>query len=156
MQRVTHNAEATRGVGEALGRAALPGDVLWLHGALGAGKTEMTKGVAAGLASRDPVSSPSFALIHEYRGGRLSLFHADLYRLETRSALDLGLEDYLEDDGVTVVEWGERLPADFFPDGLDVELSSLDDEDARRMTLKPRGPAGEAWLKRMEAFVSSE
>lgn len=135
-------------MGEALGRVARVGDVLWLHGALGAGKTEMTKGVAVGLGSGDPVSSPSFALIHEYRGGRLPLFHADLYRLETTAALDLGLEDYLEDEGVTVVEWGERLPDDFFPDGLDMELAALDDEDARRIILLPRGPAGEAWLGR--------
>jgi len=151
MQLITENAEETRAIGEALGRAARPGDVLWLHGALGAGKTEMTKGVAAGLGSGDPVSSPSFALIHEYLGGRLPLYHADLYRLENAAALDLGLEDYLEDEGVTVVEWGERLPADFFPDGLDVELIALDDdENARRITLHPRGPAGEAWVNRVK------
>jgi len=150
MQRLTHSAEETRALGEALGRAALPGDVLWLHGELGAGKTEMTKGVAAGLECSDPVSSPSFALIHEYRGGRLPLFHVDLYRLETAAALDLGLEDYLEDEGVTVVEWGERLPVDFFPDGLDVELVTLE-EDARRITLRPRGSAGKAWLARSGA-----
>ena len=156
MQQVTHNADETRALGETLGATALPGDVLWLHGALGAGKTEMTKGVASGLGARDPVSSPSFALIHEYQGGRLPLFHADLYRLETPAAMDLGLEDYLEDEGVTVVEWGERLPGDFFPDGLDVTLEALEDEEARRVTLTPRGPAGEAWLERMEAFVSSK
>jgi len=150
MQRLTHSAEETRALGDALGRAALPGDVLWLHGELGAGKTEMTKGVAAGLGCSDPVSSPSFALIHEYRGGRLPLFHVDLYRLETAAALDLGLEDYLEDEGVTVVEWGERLPVDFFPDGLDVELVTLE-EDARRITPCPRGPAGKAWLARSGA-----
>jgi len=149
MQRLTHNAEETRELGEALGATALPGDVLWLHGSLGAGKTEMTKGIAAGLGCGDPVSSPSFALIHEYKGGRLPLYHADLYRLEMPAALDLGLEDYLEGEGVTVVEWGERLPDDFFPDGLDVELVTLEDEEARRITLTPRGPAGEKWLKRM-------
>jgi len=150
MQRITHNTEETRAVGEALGSVAEPGDVLWLHGALGAGKTEMTKGVAAGLGSGDPVSSPSFALIHEYHGGRLPLYHADLYRLETAAALDLGLEDYLEGEGVTVVEWGERLPVNFFPDGLDVELITLEDENARRITLRPRGPAGEEWMRRVD------
>ncbi|MHB0939563.1 MAG: tRNA (adenosine(37)-N6)-threonylcarbamoyltransferase complex ATPase subunit type 1 TsaE [Armatimonadota bacterium] len=153
MQRITHSAEETRELGEALGATAWPGDVLWLHGTLGAGKTEMTKGIAAGLGSRDPVSSPSFALIHEYQGGRLPLYHADLYRLETPAALDLGLEDYLEGEGVTVVEWGERLPDDFFPDGLDVELETLENEEARRITLTPRGPAGEAWLKRMAEWM---
>jgi len=150
MQILTASAEETRAWGEALGRTARPGDVLWLHGELGAGKTELTKGVAGGLASRAPVSSPSFALIHEYPGGRLPLFHIDLYRLEGGAALDLGLEDYLEDDGVTVIEWGERLPADFFRDGLDVTLAYVDLGDARRITLQPRGAAGAAWLARLE------
>jgi len=143
------SAAATRAVGRALGRAARPGDVLWLHGELGAGKTEMTKGVAEGLGSRDPVSSPSFALIHAYHGGRLPLYHADLYRLDAGAAVDLGLEEYLEGDGVTVVEWGERLPSGFCDDGLDVTLEHTEDEHARRLTLSPRGPAGAAWLARM-------
>ncbi|HOS43070.1 MAG TPA: tRNA (adenosine(37)-N6)-threonylcarbamoyltransferase complex ATPase subunit type 1 TsaE [Armatimonadota bacterium] len=145
-------AAATRALGAALGRSAVPGDVLWLHGELGAGKTEMTKGIAAGLACREAVSSPSFALIHEYRTCRLPLYHADLYRLEDRGALDLGLEDYLEGMGVTVVEWGERLPADFFPDGVDAALAFADDGDARRITLTPRGPAGARWLARLEEY----
>jgi tRNA threonylcarbamoyladenosine biosynthesis protein TsaE len=148
MQRLVQNAEETRAIGIALGQAAQPGDVLWLHGELGAGKTEMTKGVAEGLGCHAPVSSPSFALIHEYLGGRLPLFHIDLYRLDAPAALDLGLEDYLEGDGVTVIEWGERLPRDFFPDGLDVGLSYVDFGDARLLKLQPRGPAGVAWLAR--------
>lgn len=153
MQRIVHSAEETRAIGEALGRTAQPGDVLWLHGELGAGKTEMTKGIAVGLASADPVSSPSFALIHEYHGGRLPLFHIDLYRLETPATLDLGLEDYLEGDGVTVVEWGERLPGDFFPDGIELTLSYVDTGDDRCLALHPRGPAGAAWLKRARAYL---
>ena len=150
MLRIVESAEETRALGAALGRTATPGDVLWLHGELGAGKTEMTKGIAAGLGATAPVSSPSFALIHEYPGGRLPLFHIDLYRLDTASALDLGLEDYLEDEGVTVIEWGERLPPDFFPDGIDITLEFIDTGDARRIMLQPRGAMGAAWLKRIE------
>ena len=149
MQREVENADATRALGEALGRTARAGDVLWLHGELGTGKTEMTRGVAAGLACREPVSSPSFALIHEYPGGRLPLFHIDLYRLDASAALDLGLEEYLEDDGLTVIEWGERLPVRYFPDGLDVELTYRGTGDARCITLHARGPAGAQWLERL-------
>jgi tRNA threonylcarbamoyladenosine biosynthesis protein TsaE len=123
--------------------------VLWLHGELGAGKTELTKGIAVGLDCREPVSSPSFALIHEYLGGRLPLYHIDLYRLEGSTAMELGLEDYLEDDGVTVIEWGERLPAAFFPDGLDITLAYVDNSDARDILVCPRGAVGAAWLARM-------
>lgn len=156
MERLVHSAAQTREIGRALGDTARPGDVLWLHGELGAGKTELTKGVAAGLAGADPVSSPSFALIHEYRGGRLPLYHVDLYRLESAAAMDLGLEDYLEDTGVTVVEWGERLPRAFFEDGLDLTLEPAGDEDARRLTFCPRGPAGAAWLARAAAALPGE
>lgn len=149
MQYETLSAEETRALGTALGRTAAPGDVLWLHGELGAGKTEMTKGIAAGMECTSPVSSPSFALIHEYRCGQMPLYHIDLYRLETPAALDLGLEDYLEGDGVTVIEWGERLPADFFLDGLDITLTLADDDDTRHLTLHPRGSMGQAWLARL-------
>jgi tRNA threonylcarbamoyladenosine biosynthesis protein TsaE len=147
MQVRTESAAETRGLGVALARAARAGDVLWLHGELGAGKTELTKGLAEGLACTAPVSSPSFALIHEYGGGRLPLYHADLYRLEGGAAVDLGLEEYLEGAGVTAVEWGERLPETFFNDGLDLTLSD-DGEDARIAMLEPRGPAGAGWLAR--------
>jgi tRNA threonylcarbamoyladenosine biosynthesis protein TsaE len=150
VERVLQNADATRALGEALGRTAQPGDVLWLHGELGAGKTEMTKGLAAGLGCTDHVSSPSFALIHDYRGGRLPLYHIDLYRLDSGSALDLGLEEYLEGEGLTVIEWGERLPNDFFPDGLDIVLTYADNGDSRQMTMTARGAAGERWLTRID------
>jgi len=153
MDCYTHNADETQAIGSALAHTALPGDVLWLHGELGAGKTEMTKGIAAGLASDDPVSSPSFALIHEYHGGRLPLFHIDLYRLDGDAALDLGLEEYLEGAGLTVIEWGERLPDDFFRDGIDVEIAYVDTSDERRIRLRPRGLAGEAWLARAASLL---
>jgi tRNA threonylcarbamoyladenosine biosynthesis protein TsaE len=147
---IVHTADETQAVGYRLAATAFTGDILWLHGDLGAGKTEMTKGIAAGLSAQDAVSSPSFALIHEYTGGRLPLYHADLYRLDTISAIDLGLEDYLEGDGLTVVEWGERLPKDFYDDGIDLYLNRLDDPDSREIIIIPRGVSAAAWLTRTE------
>ncbi len=134
----------------------MPGDVLWLHGELGAGKTELTKGVAAGAGCTEPVSSPSFALIHEYLSGRLPVYHIDLYRLEMDDALDLGLDDYLEGEGLTVIEWGERLPPGYFPDGVDVELTFVGTGDARQAAMMSRGPAGAAWLDRVTAASSGQ
>ncbi|MEI6521450.1 MAG: tRNA (adenosine(37)-N6)-threonylcarbamoyltransferase complex ATPase subunit type 1 TsaE [bacterium] len=147
---IVNSAEETRAMGNRLAVFSRAGDILWLHGDLGAGKTEMTKGIAVGLAAQDAVSSPSFALIHEYTGGRLPLYHADLYRLDTISAIDLGLEDYLEGDGLTVVEWGERLPKDFYDDGIDLYLNRVDDQDSREIIIVPRGENAIAWLARTE------
>ena len=147
---IVYSAEETQAVGNRLAISACVGDILWLHGELGAGKTEMTTGIAAGLSTLDAVSSPSFALIHEYTGGRLPLYHADLYRLDTISAIDLGLEDYLEGDGLTVVEWGERLPKDFYNDGIDLYLNRMDDPDSREIIISPRGVKANAWLSRTE------
>ena len=88
----------------------IPGSVLLLSGELGAGKTCFCAGLAQGLGCRDEVSSPTFTLINEYKGGRLPLFHIDLYRLEGReSILGLGLDEYFDGPGITVVEWPERL-----------------------------------------------
>jgi len=100
----------TQALGEAWGREARAGWILGLSGDLGAGKTQLVKGLARGLEAAAVVASPTFALVHEYRGGRLPLFHVDLYRLTTRDQIiAAGLELYLvRPEGVTVVEWVER------------------------------------------------
>jgi tRNA threonylcarbamoyladenosine biosynthesis protein TsaE len=101
--------EETRRWGAALGRLLRPGDLIALHGDLGAGKTTLTQGIAAGMGIRDEVTSPTFTLLHEYRGP-LPLFHLDPYRLERPGDVyDLGFEEYLERGGVTVIEWADRL-----------------------------------------------
>jgi tRNA threonylcarbamoyladenosine biosynthesis protein TsaE len=88
-----------------------PNDVVGLRGDLGAGKTHFVKGLVYGCGSSAAVTSPTFTLLHEYRGGRLPIFHFDLYRLQDRSELEgLGFEDYLNDDGITVIEWADRFP----------------------------------------------
>jgi tRNA threonylcarbamoyladenosine biosynthesis protein TsaE len=99
----------TEALGECWGRTAQRGQVIGLCGDLGAGKTQLVKGLARGLGITARVHSPTFALLNVYSGGRLTLFHLDLYRLETRSQIvDAGLDEYLEPNGVTVVEWAER------------------------------------------------
>ncbi|HUS36575.1 MAG TPA: tRNA (adenosine(37)-N6)-threonylcarbamoyltransferase complex ATPase subunit type 1 TsaE [Verrucomicrobiae bacterium] len=108
---ISTNPEQTVALGRAFGERARPGMIVGLKGDLGAGKTQFVRGVAAGLGSTDRVHSPTFALINEYRTGRLPIFHIDLYRLETTEAiLSAGLNDFFQQsDGVTLIEWFERL-----------------------------------------------
>ena len=106
---ISHSPEETAALGEAWGRAATSGLVIALSGDLGAGKTQLAKGIARGLGVTDRVHSPTFALVNEYRGGRLPLFHVDLYRLETSDQIiAAGLEEYFHPTGVAVIEWAER------------------------------------------------
>jgi tRNA threonylcarbamoyladenosine biosynthesis protein TsaE len=107
---ISHSPAETESLGERWGRAAQTGLVIGLSGDLGAGKTQLVKGLARGLGITARVHSPTFTLVNEYGGGRLRLFHLDLYRLETRGQMvSAGLEEFLQPDGVTVIEWAERL-----------------------------------------------
>ena len=107
---ISHNPAETGSLGERWGCAAQHGLVIGLSGDLGAGKTQLVKGIARGLGITARVHSPTFTLVNEYGGGRLRLFHLDLYRLETRRQMvSAGLEEFLQPDGVTVIEWAERL-----------------------------------------------
>lgn len=106
---ISHSPAETEVLGEAWGRAAKSGLVIGLSGDLGAGKTQFVKGLARGLGVATRVHSPTFTLVNVYSGGRLTLFHLDLYRLETKEQiLSAGLEEYLKPDGVAVIEWAER------------------------------------------------
>ena len=112
-----------------------PGDVLLLSGDLGAGKTTFVKGLAAGLGiDPDEVSSPTFTLLHEYRGGRLTLYHADLYRLDKTATDDLGLEETGVRDGVLAIEWPDRLSHDI-SDAKLIRLEIVNDA-SRRITIE--------------------
>jgi tRNA threonylcarbamoyladenosine biosynthesis protein TsaE len=105
---VTHSEEETSAAGERLAPRLRPGDVVLLHGDLGAGKTAFVRGLARGLgAPPDEVSSPTFTLVQEYRG-RLTLYHVDLYRLQPHEVEDLGLDELTEAGSVVAVEWAER------------------------------------------------
>lgn len=109
------------------------GDILLLSGDLGAGKTAFVRGLAAGLGiSPDDVSSPTFTLVHEYRGGRLPLFHADLYRLDRTAVEELGLDDREIARGVLAIEWPERL-AHAIEGARTVQLAVID-EQTRQVT----------------------
>jgi tRNA threonylcarbamoyladenosine biosynthesis protein TsaE len=107
---ISHSPAETGSLGERWGRAAQRGLVVGLSGDLGAGKTQLVKGIARGLGITARVHSPTFTLVNEYGGGRLRLFHLDLYRLETRGQIvSAGLEEFLQPDGVTVIEWAEKM-----------------------------------------------
>ncbi len=102
--------EATAALGEALARRCRPGSALALTGTLGAGKTHLAKAVAAALGFRGDVTSPTFALVNEYRGGRLPVFHFDFYRIGSEpELLALGWDDYLDEGGVLIAEWGDKF-----------------------------------------------
>ncbi len=113
---ISHSPAETEALGEGWGRAAQSGLVLALSGDLGAGKTQLVKGLARGLGVTGRVHSPTFTLVNEYSGGRLRLFHLDLYRLETPAQIrSAGVEEFLQPDGVAVIEWAERLAPELRP-----------------------------------------
>ncbi len=106
---ISHSPAETEALGETWGREARSGLVIGLSGDLGAGKTQLVKGIALGLGVAVRVHSPTFTLVNVYAGGRLTLFHLDLYRLDTpEQVVGAGLEEYFSPAGVTVVEWAER------------------------------------------------
>lgn len=137
----------TERIGERLARLARPGDVLALWGELGAGKTVLTKGVAAGLGlDAGDVSSPTFIILHEHYGGRMPLFHLDLYRLEGRDLGSTGWEETLDAGGITVIEWPDRASGALPADRLDVRLEHIADTK-RRVLLTATGRRSRQLLK---------
>jgi tRNA threonylcarbamoyladenosine biosynthesis protein TsaE len=134
---LSHSPDETLRLGEQWGREAKAGWVIGLTGDLGAGKTQLVKGIARGLGITARVQSPTFTLIHEYREGRLPLYHIDLYRLDTpEQVVGAGLEPYFyQTDGVTVVEWSERYP---LKDFRHARLESVG-ENERRITYEDSG-----------------
>jgi tRNA threonylcarbamoyladenosine biosynthesis protein TsaE len=134
--------DRTRTIGRSLGRAAAPGTVLALVGELGAGKTQLAKGVADGLGVRSVVNSPTFVLMNEHVG-RLRLFHVDAYRLgDPEEALTAGLLDDRQADGMVVIEWADRLDGLLPEERLQITLSTPPDEpDGRLLAWEAHGDA---------------
>ena len=131
----TNSPEETEQLGAALGRIVRPGTVIAYRGDLGAGKTAFTRGLARGLGYTDIVTSPTYTIVNEYLGGRLPLFHFDMYRLSSSDDLwDIGWEDYLDRGGVCCVEWSENV-ADALEDPITVTIDKLG-ENSRRITLE--------------------
>ena len=141
MAHTTHSEAETAAVGRALATVLVPGSVVLLWGDLGAGKTAFVRGLAAGLGiDPDAVSSPTFTLVQEYRGGRLPLYHVDLYRLQAIEVADLGLDEFALDGGVLAIEWPDRLP-EAFPSPLIVRIEHSGD-DTRRIYLPEEAVGG--------------
>jgi tRNA threonylcarbamoyladenosine biosynthesis protein TsaE len=109
---ILSSIEASQAFGESWAAELTGGEIFALHGVLGAGKTQLVKGLARGIGFEGDVTSPTFTLIHEYLGGRLPLYHIDLYRVRSeKEAVDLGIEEYLPSEGITVIEWPDRIPS---------------------------------------------
>ncbi len=107
----SNSAAETVALGQKLAQEIRGGDVFALAGDLGAGKTHFVKGLVAGCGSAEPVTSPTFTLVHEYRAGRWPIFHFDFYRIARVAELEqIGFEDFLEDNGIAVIEWADRFP----------------------------------------------
>ena len=135
MNYITNSPAETEAIGAALGKQLKPGTVIAYRGDLGAGKTAFTRGLARGLGSEEMVTSPTYTIVNEYLGGRLPLFHFDMYRLASSDDLwDIGWEDYLERGGVCAVEWSEKV-ADAMEDAISITIEKLG-EDSRSITIE--------------------
>ena len=135
MEFLTNSPEETERVGAALGKILKPGTVLAYRGDLGAGKTAFTRGLARGLGYAEPVTSPTYTIVNEYLGGRLPLFHFDMYRLASSDDLwDIGWEDYLDRNGICAVEWSENV-ADALENAILVTIHKTG-ETSRRIEIE--------------------
>ena len=132
---ITENALQTEQLGEALGKLLKAGTVIAYTGDLGAGKTAFTRGLARGLEIPERITSPTFTIVNEYEGGRLPLFHFDMYRLGSSDELfDIGWEDYLDRGGICAVEWSENVWGAM--EGAVVVTITRLDEDRRTITIE--------------------
>ena len=135
MEYITHSPEETEKIGAALAQKLNAGTVIAYRGDLGAGKTAFTRGLARGLGYKESVTSPTYTIVNEYLGGRLPLFHFDMYRLGSADDLwDIGWEDYLNRGGVCAVEWSENVQ-EAMEGAISVSIAKLD-ENTRRITIE--------------------
>ena len=136
MELISHSPEETEAAGARLAHRLGPGAVVAFTGDLGAGKTAFTRGLARGLGVADRVTSPTFTIVNEYLGGRLPLFHFDMYRLGSADELyDIGWEDYLARGGVCAVEWSENVSDALEPGAIRVDIRRGPEEDDRVITI---------------------
>ena len=135
MEILTNSPAETEAIGAALGAIIPAGTILAYRGDLGAGKTAFTRGLARGLGYAEPVTSPTYTIVNEYLGGRLPLFHFDMYRLRSADDLwDIGWEDYLDRNGVCAVEWSENVE-DALEGAVTVNIEKTG-EESRRITIE--------------------
>jgi tRNA threonylcarbamoyladenosine biosynthesis protein TsaE len=144
----------THAVAAAIAALVKAGDVIVLAGDMGAGKTAFAQGFGRALGVTEPITSPTFTVVHTYDTGRIVMHHADLYRLDRRSEVeDLGLDEMIDGRGVLLVEWGDVV-ADSFGDHLEVLLERVDDSDeARCITIRSIGRRWDTRWSKLEATV---
>jgi len=136
---ISNSAEETRRLGARLAEELQAGDVIVLEGPLGAGKSELARGIAGGLGVRETVTSPSFTILNVYESGRIPLYHFDWYRLESPGELyEMGMEEYLGGDGAALVEWAGRCPEALPADFLMIELIP-EGEERRNLRIRRHG-----------------
>ena len=145
MKIITHSPAETIRAAEKLGRFLRAGDMIAYKGGLGAGKTTFTRGIAIGMGLDDSVTSPTFALVNEYRGDKLTLYHFDMYRINSEEDLEsTGFYDYPFEDNVAAVEWSENI-AEFLPDDtIYVTINSVGEND-REIIIEDGGRFAAAW-----------
>lgn len=136
MEVISNSPQETEALGQKLAAQLSPGDIIAFSGDLGSGKTAFTRGLAKGLGIEERVTSPTFTIVNEYEGGRLPLFHFDMYRLVSSDELfDIGWEDYLSRGGVCAVEWSENVE-DALQDAIRVTIEKdADEPDTRHITI---------------------
>lgn len=150
---VTRSADDTLRLAGAVGELLRPGDLVSVAGDLGAGKSVFARGVARAVGVTEPVVSPSFTIVREY-DGRVPLVHVDVYRIETIQELhDLGFEEVLRDDAITLVEWGDVIDALLPRQRLDVRLAPGGADDERIVEMEGHGPS---WYERAPELVALE
>ena len=136
---ITNSAAETRKLGERLAKQLKAGDVVLLEGELGAGKSELARGVARGLGVQETVTSPSFTILNVYESGCTPLYHFDWYRLESEEELyELGMDEYLGGEGIALVEWPDRCPDAVPADCLRIRIAA-EGENTRRIEAEPVG-----------------
>lgn len=142
------NEQETIDLAKKLTEYLKPGMTILLEGNLGAGKTTFTKGIGAGLGIKRIIKSPTYTIVREYQDGRLPLYHVDLYRLSEEEVPDLGLDEYFEGEGVSVVEWPSVAPEDLPLERLEIELTTdVEQPEKRNIKLKATGEKYEQLLK---------
>jgi tRNA threonylcarbamoyladenosine biosynthesis protein TsaE len=152
LRTTTHNAGETHALGQRLGALLEAGDVVVLDGELGTGKTVLAKGIAVALGVTEPVVSPTFTVVREYAAAT-PLVHVDVYRLDHLQELhDIGFDDLVGGEAVTVVEWGDRVSAALPGDRLRVHLAPGDGDDDRLVSIDA---AGITWATRADALTSA-
>lgn len=137
MEWITNSEQETEQLGRRLGKALQPGSVIAYTGDLGAGKTAFTRGLASGLEIPERVTSPTFTIVNEYEGGRMPLFHFDMYRLGGADELfDIGWEDYLARGGVCAVEWSENIDEALDEEPIRIDIRRGEHDNQRRISIR--------------------